>query len=103
MFTGGNLFRHFGNEFVEATTELKNVEIFASSSKNVVIINQNSNLAKTVYFKFDGLVSEEKAEIWQTSRTHPFAEPLNKGTHVIKDGKFTYTIPAYSITTLVIK
>ena len=103
MFTGGNLFRHFGNEFVQATTTHNKVAIFASKSKNVVIINQSPNSAKTVHFNFDGLPRETVAEIWQTSHTNPFDPPVNKGTHPIRSGKLIYTLPAYSVTTLVIK
>ena len=52
MFTGGNLFRHFGNEFVQATTTHNKVAIFASKSKNVVIINQKPQFGKNCTFQF---------------------------------------------------
>lgn len=103
MFTGGNLFRHFGNEFAVASTTVENVEVYASTSKNIVLINKDSKLEKTIHLKMEGVTTNAEANIWQTSRDNPFNPPTNKGIQTAKEGVLSLTIPPYSITTLVVK
>lgn len=103
MFTGGNLFRHFGNEFAVSSTSLTDVDIFASTSKNIVLVNKNASHAKVIRLRMEGIDSDTKADIWQTTQAYPFNTPVNKGSHAIKKGRLTYTLPPYSVTTIVIR
>lgn len=89
MFTGGNLFRHFGKEFVVASTTIENMEIYASTSKNIVLINKDSSNAKKIHLKMRGLRNRRRVDIWQTERQNPFNPPTNKGTQIIRNGYFS--------------
>ncbi len=101
MFSGGDLFRKFGAQFVEATTTLPQVEIFASTNdKNIVLINKNPTTPQTASIQLTGFTSGT-VEIWQTNNDAPFAAPTKKDPITI-GATFDYILPPYSVTTMIL-
>jgi hypothetical protein len=102
MFTGGNLFRHFGTTLVQAASQIPNVEVYASSSSdNVVLINKDPTTTQTANLALTGLTSGT-VDVWQTNQSAPFAPPTKVGTITISGGGAAVSLPPYSVTTLVI-
>jgi Glycosyl hydrolases family 39 len=102
MFTGGNLFRHFGTQMVQSTTTLSNVDVFASAnSDNAVLINKDPSNTQNALVQLNG-VDSGTADIWQTDSSTPFAAPIKVGNATISGGFVSVTLPPYSVTTLVI-
>lgn len=101
MFSGGNLFRGFGNSMVEATTSLADVEIYASTNgKNIVMINKSPTEVRTADIKLTGF-SGGTADVWQTNKNAPFDAPQRKAVQTVAD-VIEQTLPAYSVTTFVL-
>ncbi|HWZ65922.1 MAG TPA: hypothetical protein VNX65_03980 [Patescibacteria group bacterium] len=102
MFTGGDLFRHFGQQMVTASTSLTNTEVYASTNqKNVVLINKSPSKSKVAHIILNGF-NGGSANIWQTNAAYPFAAPklikkLNSLQHDL-----TITLPPYTVTTVVL-
>lgn len=102
MFTGGGQFRAFGSTMVQASTTLPNVEVYASrGEKNVVLINKGAAVNQAAAVALNG-VAGGTAEVWQTNQSAPFAAPTKVATAVISAGMVSVTLPAYSVTTLVV-
>lgn len=102
MFTGGGQFRAFGLTMVQASTTLPNVEVYASrGEKSVVLINKGAAASQAATVALNG-VAGGTAEVWQTNQSAPFAAPTKVATAVISAGMVSVTLPAYSVTTLVI-
>lgn len=103
MFTGGNLFRHFGKYMAASNTTLQDVDVFASdNSKNIVVVNKSPSTSQDASFRLNGFKSGT-ATIWQkNTRMTPSSPPANLGAVNISNGAFNYTIPPYSVTTFVI-
>jgi hypothetical protein len=102
MFTGGNLFRHFGATAVSASTTLANTEVFASTSeKNIVLINKDPSVTQSATVTTGGVMNGT-ADVWQTNQSAPFAAPAKKGTAAITNGIVTVGLPPYSVTTMVV-
>jgi hypothetical protein len=103
MFTGEGLFRHFGATMVSSSTSLPNIDVFASNSnKNIVVINRDPSLTQSAVIGLTGYASGT-ADVWQTNTSgDPFAAPTKIGTVTISNGSFSYTFPAYSVTTFVL-
>jgi hypothetical protein len=56
MFTGMNLFRHFGSNFVNGSSSNPLVEIFASSNaNNAVLVSKDPTNTYTVNFQLVGI------------------------------------------------
>lgn len=100
MFTGGNLFRGFGTSMVEASTDLKDVEVYASSNKNVVVINKSATATQTFAAKVTGFTNGT-ADVWQTNKDAPFSAPVKRATIAAGD-TLAYDLPPYSVTTFVL-
>lgn len=100
MFTGGNLFRGFGTTMVEATTELKDVEIYAADNKNIVVINKSPTTMQPFAAKLTGF-NAGTADIWQTNKDAPFSPPVKRATVAAAD-TVAYDLPPYSVTTFVL-
>lgn len=102
MFSGGNLFRGFGNSMVAASTSLPNIEVFASTNqKNVVLINKDQTITRNPLVQLTG-VTNGTVDAWQTNQSSPFAAPTKISTLPISNGAVTTSLPPYSVTTLVI-
>ncbi|MEX0621393.1 MAG: PA14 domain-containing protein [Candidatus Woykebacteria bacterium] len=103
MYTGENLFRHFGNQLVSASTTLSNVEVYASNNqKNIVVVNKNPSTSQTATFSLTGVTSAP-ADVWRKDGSFSqFDAPKKIGTTNVSGGQFSYTLPAYSVTTFVI-
>lgn len=102
MFTGANLFRHFGTNLVQSSTTLANTEVFASNnSDNVVLVNKDPNATQAAILQLTG-VNSGTADVWQTSNLRPFAAPARVATATISSGSMQVSLPPYSVTTLVI-
>lgn len=101
MFSGGNLFRHFGAQMVQADSQIAGTEVFASTnSDNVVLINKDPSATQSATIQLNGIIGGT-ADVWQTSKDAPFAAPTKKGTITISSGIATVSLPPYSVTTLV--
>jgi Ricin-type beta-trefoil lectin domain len=105
MFTGANLFRHFGMSLVQSSTTLPNVEVYSSSnSDNVVLVNKDPNAQQTAILQLTG-VNSGTAEVWQTSnsQTAAFSPPKKlQASLTIANGTAQVVLPPYTVTTLVI-
>jgi hypothetical protein len=101
MFTGEKLFRGFGKQFVETTSDNANVSLYASTNdKNIVLINKGENAAENAAVKLTGFTGGT-AEIWQTNKAKPFDAPVKKATIPVKD-IVEYELPAWTVTTVVL-
>lgn len=101
MFTGEKLFRGFGKQFVEATSDNANVSIYASSNeKNIVLANKNETKTETAAVKLTGFKGGT-AEIWQTNKAKPFDAPVKKAVLNVTD-VIEYELPAWTVTTVVL-
>jgi hypothetical protein len=102
MFSGGDLFRGFGDIAVSATTTLPNVEVFASRhGENVVMINKDANATQIAVIQPSGSASAS-VDVWQTDNRAPFQAPALKATLSVA-GDVTYALPPYSVTTFVFR
>jgi hypothetical protein len=99
MYTGEGLFRPFGKTVVQASANNDKLHVFASDqSKNVVLVNVGADpidagLALTGLTTGTAAIWQSTADAWTPHRT---------GTATITGGKATVTLPASSVTTLVI-
>ncbi|TYB58053.1 hypothetical protein FXF51_37990 [Nonomuraea sp. PA05] len=99
MFTGEGLFRPFGTTMVTATADSDLLHVFASdAAKNVVLVNVGDEPMDTT-LTFGGLTTGTAA-VWQS--TSGAWAPHRAGTAAIAGGAATLTLPAGSVTTLVI-
>lgn len=102
MFTGGNIFRRFGDTAVQASTSLPNTEVFASTNqKNIVLINKDPSATQAATINLAG-VSNGTAAVWQTDKNAPFSPPTQKTTLTIANGITGLSLPPYSVTTLIV-
>lgn len=102
MFTGGNLFRSFGNSMVSASTSLSNVEVYASNnSKNIVLINKSPTATQPAVLSLTGF-GGGTADVWQTNAAAPFSAPVHKATLQNVTTSLSYDLPPYSVTTFVL-
>ncbi|WP_266168796.1 GH39 family glycosyl hydrolase [Dyella subtropica] len=100
MFSGGSLFRAFGSTSVQASTTLTNVEVFASTNgQNVVMINKDPSAIQTAVMQTTALAATS-VDVWQTNNNAPFQAPVLQATLAV-NGNITYTLPPYSVTTFV--
>ncbi len=105
MFTGEGLFPSFGSILVSTNTTLPNIEVYASDQpRNIVVINKDPSVVWTnATFSLGGLTAGN-VEVWRKdSSMNPYTAPRELGSVKIVDDVFAYTIPAYSVTTFVIK
>ena len=101
MFTGAGRFPHFGTTMVSATSVLPDVDVFASSSPdNIVLVNRGAAaLHVTVHVQN---ASPQAATVWQLHQTGATPSPPAKaGTAASLDGTFKVILPGDSVTTLV--
>ena len=102
MFSGGNLFRPFGSIAVSASTTLANVEVFASTNgQNVVMINKNPPITQTAVLQTTGSAASI-VDVWQTDSHAPFQAPQLKASLTVSNG-VSYALPPYSVTTFVFR
>ncbi|WP_188194134.1 PA14 domain-containing protein [Nonomuraea sp. SYSU D8015] len=100
MFTGEGLFRPFGKTMVEARADSGLLHVFASdAAKNVVLVNVGAEPLDTS-LTLTGLTAGTAA-IWQS--TGDAWAPHRTGTVDVAGGKGTLTLPARSVTTLVLE
>jgi hypothetical protein len=99
MFTGEGLFRRFGATVVSSTSSSNLLHAFASTGgKNIVLVNADTT-ATTTGLNLTGYTSGS-AQIWQT--TADASTPHQAGTLPISGGAANLTLPARSVTTLVL-
>lgn len=108
MLTGGNLFPGFGNNIVQATTSLPNVEVYASNNTasstkndNIVMINKSSNATQTAIVNLAGF-SGGTVDVWQTNANAPFSAPVKVKSLASVSGTLSYALPPYTVTTFVL-
>jgi Immunoglobulin domain len=106
MFTGENLFQEFGSEVVQCTSSTTNIEVYASDNpQNIVAINKTPGTTSSVTFTLTGL-SSGTLTVWQKNSggnlgNYSTNVPVKLGTVSVSGGSFTYSLPAYSVTTFV--
>ncbi|RUL71414.1 GH39 family glycosyl hydrolase [Dyella choica] len=102
MFSGGDLFRPFGSVAVSASTTLANVEVFASTNgQNVVMINKDPAATQIAILQASG-TSATTVDVWQTDNNAPFQTPQFMASLVLSNG-LSYALPPYSVTTFVFR
>ncbi|MEI8407285.1 MULTISPECIES: PA14 domain-containing protein [unclassified Kribbella] len=99
MFTGEGLFRRFGGTVVSTTSSSNLLRAFASTGgKNIVLVNADT-AATTTSLNLTGYTSGS-AQVWQS--TNDNWTPHQTGTLSISNGTANLTLPARSVTTLVL-
>jgi hypothetical protein len=102
MFTGEGLFPHFGTRMVAATSVLPGVDVFASSSPDVVVLVNKGAVEQRVTVHVQSN-NPQSATVWQLHQTRVTpAPPAEIATASSMDGVFRVTLPGFSVTTLVI-
>jgi hypothetical protein len=101
MFSGGNLFRAFGSP-ANASTTLSNVEVYASTNKNIVMVNKDLSASQTVSVDAIGIPNGAVIDVWQTNNAQPFTAPQKVGSIVASNGWFSYNLPAKTVTTFIV-
>jgi len=102
MYTGANLFRSFGTTMVSATSNIPGVEVYASNNnKNIVLINKNAGAQELADVGLTGF-GGGSADIWQTNPGAQFSAPMKITTQANVTNQASVTLPAYSITTIVL-
>jgi hypothetical protein len=101
MWTGEGLFRHFGNQMVQASSGITGVEIFASAnSQNIIVINKNTASASAT-INLSG-ASGTATDVWRKDQSmNAYAVPSKVAT-ITPGTSFSYDFPAYSVTTFVL-
>jgi hypothetical protein len=100
MFTGEGRFRRFGETMVEAESSADEVDVFASTGeKNVVLVNTAGEEAE-VDLRLTGLDGDVAAAVWRSTEGEP--APTADGEVAIAGGAASATLPARSVTTLVV-
>jgi hypothetical protein len=104
MYTGAGLFRTYGTTSVATSTTLSNVDVFASTNGNsIVVVNKDPNNTQNATFALTGYISGS-ADVWQKSNSFgPYIAPQKLGAATITNGEFTYSLPPYSVTTFVLQ
>jgi hypothetical protein len=102
MFSGGQLFRPFGAIAVSASTTLPQVEVFASTNgQNVVMINKDPAATQTAVLQASNTTAST-VDVWQTDNNAPFQAPQLKASLGLSNG-VSYVLPPYSVTTFVFR
>lgn len=102
MFTGESLFRGFGTNVVSSSTTLPNVDVFASSNDDdIVLVNKNPSTAESATIDLTGFAGGS-ADVWQTSNSNPLAAPTKVSTIANVTSSLTVNLPAYTVTTIVL-
>lgn len=103
MYTGEGLFPGFGKELVYAHTDIPNVEVYASDNpRNIVVINKDPTQQKTAIVSLNGMKSCS-VRAWRKDESNLYGSPINLGTILISNSKFSYNIPPFSVTTFVLE
>jgi hypothetical protein len=98
MFTGAGLFTHFGTSTVSATSSLAGVDVFASSSPDeIVLVNTNGSVSAATIGITNG--ASLSAAVWQIKTV---ATPTKVATLSTTNGTFALSLPADSVTTMVV-
>jgi hypothetical protein len=102
MFTGEGLFPRFGTTMVSATSGLAGVDVFASTSPDDIVLVNTGGAAQNamIQVKNGGRLTAAAWQIDQTGET-PSA-PANVSTTTTTNGSFDLSLPADSVTTLVV-
>jgi hypothetical protein len=101
MFSGQGLFPRFGTNIVSAISNLPGVDAFASSDPDEIVI-VNTGLAQNKVSVRVNSGSPGAAEVWQLHQTGDTpTPPVKKRPVTSKAGVFTISLPADSVTTLV--
>ncbi len=100
MYTGESLFSGFGTNIVNTTSTQSLLEVYASSNaNNILVVNKSpsTNYATTV--NLTGYTSGTAA-VWQKNGANK--TPQHLSSVAIAGGTFSYTFPAYTVTTFVL-
>jgi hypothetical protein len=101
MFTGQGLFPRFGKTIVSSTSVVSGVDAFAATGPDEIVIVNTNTSAKRVSIQANGS-NQQSAVVWQLHQTGSVAEPpVHKGTLTSATDSFKLTLPANSVTTLV--
>ena len=100
MFTGKSLFAGFGTTIVNTTSSNSLLEVYASSNPaNIVVVNKSPSANYGTTLTLTGY-SSGTAAVWQKNTAN---KPLvHLSSVAVSGGAFTYTFPAYTVTTFVL-
>jgi hypothetical protein len=102
MFTGAGLFPRFGTTIVSATSKKQGIDVFASASPDEIVLVNTTGTAKKVSVAIAGGIPVD-AVIWQLHQTGPVPKaPAKAGTASSEGGVLRVSLPADSVTTLVV-
>jgi hypothetical protein len=102
MFTGEGLFPGFGTTIVSAASTKHGIDAFASAQPDDIVLVNTTGTAEKVSVGV-GTSSPLKAVVWQLHQTGPAPKPpVKTSTLTSATGIFKVTLPADSVTTLVI-
>jgi hypothetical protein len=103
MYTGAGLFPHFGTTMAVASSAISGVDVFASQSpREIVLVNTNGTAVNApVNIAGGGSLSAAVWQIHQAGAALP-AAPAHVRTLTTSNGWLTVSLPAQSVTTLVI-
>jgi hypothetical protein len=105
MFTGFSgsspvKFQGFGTNSVSATSSISNVDVFASSNNDdIVLVNKNPSTAETADVSLTGFAGGT-ANVWQTNDVNPYTYPTEIANGENVTNSISVNLPAYSVTTI---
>ncbi|HEX4091721.1 MAG TPA: hypothetical protein VHZ33_23655 [Trebonia sp.] len=101
MFTGQGLFPRFGTKIASAVSRLPGIDAFASADPNEIVLVNTTAKARRVTVRVQS-DNPQSAEVWQLDQTGVLPKPpVKKGTATSEAGNFKISLPADSVTTMV--
>jgi hypothetical protein len=95
-------FQGFGTNSVSATSSIANVDVFASSNNDdIVLVNKNPSTAETADVSLTGFAGGT-ADVWQTNDVNPYTYPTEIASGEAVTNSISVNLPAYSVTTIVL-
>jgi hypothetical protein len=102
MFTGEGLFPRFGTGEVTATSALPGVDVFASGSPDEAVVVNTAGATRTTVLRVSG-DAPLRATQWRLTETNgAVSAPASVGTATSRNGSFSLSLPAGSVTTVVV-
>jgi hypothetical protein len=101
MFSGGRYFRHCGSTLVQATSRDSDLDVFATTAPNNVVLVNKSDGARTIRVALAHLATS-KVAVWQTNPGAPFKAPTRLKNPKLAGNVLTVALPGYSVTTVLI-
>jgi len=93
-------FQGFGTNSVSATSSIPNVDVFASSNNDdIVLVNKNPSTTEAADISLTGF-SGGTADVWQTNNVNPYTYPTEIASNESVSNSISVSLPGYSVTTI---